>query len=353
MLIAYLYDKENNVNWQILEFEGFSVDSVKLNKEGSAKFKTSLTQQFVNSEFIKLNRRVVLKQSLEWVEKTLFDWIIKGRDVDFKTIELQLWDRIFAFQNKVLYSNYSYTNETIDNILQEQLDAINARENTFISLDCWISQQITKTYNKGDTFLSILKDIAELWFEFVVEDMVLKFKENVWTDRTWIWNNFLEFRYDLSEPTERNIDSWKNSVSISSFCNAVIFKDNASSSEEEDATSISIHWRVENSVSNSGSTNETASWYIEQRKEQTNEVSFKLETSDFFAWNLGDIVKIYIQTGSDLFQFDGTSKIVSKSFTSWDLNEVSFWLSASSVQSPDMVEYFRKLQERIKLLEMK
>jgi len=78
--------------------------------------------------------------------------------LDKTSIKLESFEHLF--ERRLLHVDYTFTNQSVDTILQTILDAINTRYNTNIVLDCGITTLTSKTYKKAETFLKILKDLA-------------------------------------------------------------------------------------------------------------------------------------------------------------------------------------------------
>jgi len=350
MFIAYIYDLDNNVFAQVEDILDLNIQD-KINDISKASFGLYQSNPYCTRTYLKEYRRVKICLNENWEEKTMFDGVIRWFDADLDKTSIKLESYDHLFERRLLHVDYNYTDQSVDTILQDILDDINILYETNIILDCGISTLTSKSYKKAENFLKVLKDLAWNWYEFIIEDLVLKFKETIWIDRT-TGAEFVEYRYDINDPDDRSIDQVKMANDWKELANGVIWKSWSDYTEDDDATSITEFWLVESSFTTSwDDTTSTASFLLDH-KESLSEFDVWAVTNDFFEAFLWDLVKVYIFVWNDIMFFDWPMKIIEKQYIWWDLPKIKYTLSKTKIQSKGILEQVVDIQERLKTLEL-
>lgn len=351
MYIAYIYNQSGAIIAQVEEILDIEIQK-KLNDISTASFALYQSNDYCKRDFLKEYRRVKLTQQIWNIEKTMFDWVIRwfDADLDKTTIKLESFEHLLS--RRLLHQDFNFTSQTFDYILQTMLDHINWIYQTNITLDCGITDLTTKDYKKAETFLKTLQDLAGNWYEFVVDDLVLKFKQTIWIDRTTIWDDFVEYRFDINEPDDRSIDKIKMTVDWKELASWVIWKSWSNYSILSDPTSIWEFWLVESSFTNSWDETNATQSYLDDHKESLSEFDVSAIANDFFEADLWDLVAVYIYVWNDLMFYDGSMKVVQKRYTWGDLPKIDFTLWKTKVQSKDILEQIVDVQSRLKTLEL-
>lgn len=342
MFVIYINDYLWNSLSQVFEINNLEV-KLKLNDISSASFEVSNLHKensYVNfKEFNEVN----IYKIEENKEKLIFEWVIRSVESDLYKTKIVLNDKLFLLKNKILYTDKNYSNIAINSILQENLNIINSRFNTWIVLETNITSLVSKNYKAWQTFFDILKDLALNWYEFEVKNNALRFYNSIWEDRSY-WNKFVEFSYDIKFPWSRTIDTAKIEYDADNIAWALISKDTW---EIYDQTSIDTFWRIEKYF---------ISWdkniLLSERKESVRELEITPISYDFFVVNLWDIIKVFIDAGNDIMFFDTNLKVIEKSYKSWELDKVSIKLSTWSVKTLNLIETITDLKNRTKNLEI-
>lgn len=350
MYIAYIYDKDNNIIAQIEQILDLEITK-KLNDVSTCSFGIYQTDPYCKRQYFKKYSRVKINKLFDTIEKTLFDWVIRGVEADLEKTSIKLESFEHLLDRRLLHQDYTFTTQSIDTILTTILGAINTRYQTNITLDCGITETTSKDYKKAESFLKVLKDLAGLWYEFIVDNMVLKFKQTIWIDRT-TGENFVEYRYDINEPDDRSIDSVKMTDDGKEFVNGVIGKSWSNYSEQDDPTSIAEFGLIEWSFTTSGDDTTTTQSYLDDHKEWIAEFEIVTINNDFFEADLGDLVSVYVYVGNDIMFYDWSMKITQKNYRSWDLESVQFTLWKTKIQSKNFIDEIIEIQERVKTLEL-
>lgn len=339
----------NNPFWEKIT-QIFNISNLriveKINNISTASFEISISDENANyNNFKEFNKISIYKQENS-LEKLLFSWIIKSVESNLeivKIVKIELNDDLFLLKKKILYTDKNYINISIHNILSEILSETNSRKDTWIILNCDISELVSKEYKIWKTFLDILKDLVQNWYEFKLENNILTFKETIWKDKT-TWNEFVEFLFDKDNIESKTIETAKFLYNSDNISNGIIVKD---SWNKEDLTSINSFWRIEEYFS-SGDKH----IILNERKESIKELEITPNANNFFIADIWDLVKVYINSWSDLLFYDGNLKIIEKEFISWDLNKVNIKLSKWKIKSLNIIEKISEIDSKVNNLEL-
>lgn len=351
MYIVYIYDQSNTVIAQVDEVLDVEITN-KINDVSTASFWLNHTNEYCTRAYIKEYRRIKINYLADNEEKTMFDGVIRWFEADLTKASIKCESFEHLLDRRVLHSNYTYTGATIDAILTAMLWDINTRYQTNITLDCWVLTTTTKTYNKWETFLKVLKDLADLWFEFYIDNMVLKFKTTIWSDKT-TWAGIVEYRYDINEPDDRSIDSVKMLTDWKELATGVIWKSWSNFTELDDPTAKTEFWLIETSFANSWDQATETQTYLDDHKQSISEFDIGVISQDYFEANLWDIVKVYLFIGNDILFYDWSMKVVQKTYKSWDLADIKYTLSKGTMASKNILDKISEIQDKVQSLELK
>jgi hypothetical protein len=352
MYIAYIYD----LNWDIIAQVEDILDLRildKLNGVWTASFSLYHTNDYCTRTYIKKYRRVRLVMNKPWEEKTMFDGVIRwsGWDLEKTTIQLETFEHLL--DRRELHLEYIYTNETLDNIINELINHINWIYDTWITVDCWITDVLTdKKYEIWTSILQVLQDLEKSWYEYIIENKVLKLKQTVWIDRS-SWPDFIEYRYDINEPEDRSINTAWFTSDGKELATWVVGKSWTNYSIKEDATSKAEYWLIEETTVTSWDIENATDKYLQDHKQDIIEYNIWTTANDYFDANLWDLVKVYLFTGNDIMFFDWAMKVVEKEYIAWDLPDIKYKLSTTKVKTKDIIETIADMQNRIQWLELK
>mgnify|MGYP007030461603 CR=1 FL=1 len=351
MIIGYIYDRQNNLIWQIFNVFAFEC-TLKLND-------ISIWELTIRNEnlsnilnIIKENNRIKIADNVDGIEKILIEGYIRGVEATLKNTIIKIEDYLSFLDDKLLYTAINF-NGQVDVLLQTILDQINAREDTGISLECTVTDIISKQYAKGDSVFSVLKDLRENNYEFIIKNWVLYFKSTIWIDRSLINEDYREFMRDVNSPLDRTIRDAKMVMDIKQMCNCWIGKNGSSYANYEDTDSIAEYWRIERCFTNNGNITQATQNYVNERNDSIREFDISPNIADFFYCDLGDIVRVYINSWNDLMFYDGTLKVIEKSYTAWEMGKITFKLSQNKIKAQQLNEKIKELHTRVRSLELK
>lgn len=350
MYIAYIYDLSNNLVAQIDSILDLEILQ-KINDVSTASFGLYHTNEYCKREFLKEYRRVRINKLFDGVEKNMFDGVIRGFSATLTTTSVKLESFDHLFDRKLLHSDYTYTDQSIDAILVDILGDINTRHETNITLDCGVTDLTSKEYKKGESFLKVLKDLAGNGYEWVFDNLVLKFKTTIGVDRS-AGEDFIEYRYDIGEPNDRSINNVTMNVDGKEMANGVIGKTGNDFTELDDPTSIAEFGLIESSFSASWDDATATQSFLDDHKVSLSEYDVDGVSNDFFEANLWDLVKVYIFVWNDIMYFDGAMKVIGKMYVAWDIPRIEYKLGKTKVQSKNVLEQIVDMQARVKSLEL-
>jgi len=349
MYIAYIYDINNTIVAQIDEILDFEVSN-KINGVSTSSWSLYHTNDYCTREYIKEYRRTKINIKQWNIEKTMFDGVIRWFDADITKTTIKCESFEHYFERRLLVQDYTL-NDSINNILTDILVDINNTFQTNITLDCLVTATTTKQYKRGETYLKVLQDMAGLWYEFIIVDKILYFKQTVGIDRT-TGVDFIQYKYDINEPDDRSINNVKMSVDGKDLANGVLAKAGAGYTYLQDTTSMTEFWLIETSFSNSWDNVNGSQSYLDDHKASLSEFDVDVISLDFFEAWLWDLVSVYIFVGNDVLFFNWSMKVTQKKYTSGDLPKIQFKLWVSVVKNKDFIEQFVEIQQRLKTIEL-
>lgn len=249
MFIAYIYDLSNTLIAQVDEVLDFETNK-KINDVSTASFAFFHTNPYCTRAYLKEYRRIKINMLVDNTEKTMFDGVIRGFEANLVKTTIRCESFEHYFDRRLLATDQSFVAQSVNTIIQGLLTTINGAYNSGITLDCGITTLTSKQYKRGESFLKVLKDLAENGFEFSIVDKVLIFKNTIGIDRT-TGDNFVEYRYDINEPDDRSIDNVKMTVDGKDLANGVLGKADTAYTYTSDAPSIAEFGMLEASFSTS------------------------------------------------------------------------------------------------------
>lgn len=351
-LIGYIYDRNNSLIGQLFGVVGFQC-TMKLNDISTGEL--SISNESLQDALILLKENNRIKVTLgndDGTEQELISWYIRGIEASLTTTVIKIEDLTSMFDDKIIYSQISFTG-TITQLLQNILDGLNQRENIGITLSCDVTEVMSKEYPRGETIGNILKDLRQNTYEYCVKSDILYFQTTIGIDRSLIWNDYRELVWDLNSPLDRSIRDAKLVMDIKQMCNACLGKDDTNLIIAEDIASIGEFGRIERSISNNGNIQEAVNNYIQERKDSIKEFDIAPNISDFFFCDVGDMVRVYINSGNDIMFYDWPLKVIEKSYTAWEMPKVTFKLAKNKVKTIELNEKIKEINRRVQKLELK
>ncbi|PZM85072.1 hypothetical protein DLH72_02220 [Candidatus Gracilibacteria bacterium] len=384
MYIIYIYDKNKNLLTQFFEISNLQIteklndvstaifhienkkEKIRYFSKEPASFFDLNNQIFKQNEGKKLNSFLVSKEKIlvkdlakyqylkesnivdiykidqNGNEKRLFYGLIKGVKSDLQTCEVRCVDFIYLLKKKCIFSNINgvFSAKEILNNIKTQ---INNRDNNFIkTINCEINDQTNRDFKRGKTIFDILRDLASDLYEFKFIDGNLFFVDSIGEDRT-SGSNIVFFEYNIFSPESANISKAEIEYDLDNIFNYVYGSDEIGF----DSESVEIFGVLEKFDDKNKKEK-----LLQENKNSLKEFKIEPIISDFFFCNVGDTVKVSIDNGTEMLKFDGSLKVVEKSYKSGDLEVVTFKLNSSKFRSKNIFETISELKSDVKNLKL-
>lgn len=365
MKLSYIFkisDAHDNILAQITDPNNINI-SETLNDFYSAEFFLPFTSPFATKDIIKPLNRVDVYEQIGDTETKVFEGVIRGYEPDLSGVTVKIEDFLYLFSRRILAdAGVSVSAVPLNTALQDILDDLNTEDDMGITLDTDITTAISKTYLRGTDFADILRDLSvTVTAEFRIRNRVLEFKSTIGTDRTISGTaEYTSFRFDINNPNETNIKDASAPVDANDFANAVLGKQGANYSLKINSASIAEYGRIETAEGfedSDGSidTQTQKALDIASAVPQYPKVAPNMDGLYYQNVNIGDTVSVYINTGNELFTFDGSYKVVRKTLVRSDfsLPIIDLEFSENATSDKDMVGSLNDLSSRVKKLELR
>jgi len=344
MFIAYIYDPFWNPITQVIGLNKFTA-TIKLNWISEATFEIASDNLEAKYATFKCPNRIRITRLEDSVETYIIEgisYMINSQD----SIQIQVKDFNTLFQKKKILADVTL-NGPLDVFLENMMVTVNARQDTWFTVDCDVTGTVTlDAFKKGSSVYDVLQKIADAWYEYTFKDRKLVVKQTIGSDRT-TGPDYYEFSYNIDELGGRSIRSDKQTYNFANLAN-VVYDQNWN--VLEDAESIAENGRIEDWITTSAS--QTLSTYLADRKNMVKEIEITPIKINFFDVELGDLVKCYIRKESDIQYFNDSVKVTEKRVTWSDLKKTEVKLSKWTVKTLDIFDTIRQLQERQRQLEL-
>lgn len=355
-----------NLLCQIANPENLKIE-IKLNDFSKASFFLSYGNPYATTLNLRRFNRIDIYEQIDNFEYRIFEGVIRGYNANLEGVSVECEDFLYLLSRRILSSsNLTMTADTVENELQALFDTyINGVSPTGLDVNHTdiITSGIHKEYSRGENMAKIIKDMAVYSnAEFIIRNRLLEFKETIGVDRTVVASpEYRDFRFDVNNPNENSILSATIDEDSINFANVILGKSDASYSLKTDATSIAGYGRIE-AIENfpdsgaSGLADQTQA-FLDLQKTSPNYPKIKPSTKNLYFKDIGvgDLVPIYINTGSDLFFFDGSFKIVKTTLrgVSNAMPLIDLEFSENALSDKNFLDEYEKLKSEVKTLILK
>ena len=349
MNIIYIYDKTwtNNIA-QIFDAQNI-VANKKLNDFWYAEFSIPSSHPSNTFEIMRQFNEVRIAQNKWNWEQEIFHWYLKVSKAWWTKTEVQCRTFEHLLERKKADANVTVT-QPLNTTIQNFLNSVNARYDSWLTLNCNITTSVALSYVKGESFLQVLKKLTDK-YEFTCKWKVLYVSENVWIDRSIPdTSEYFQFKRDILEPQDRNVIDFSVTRDADDIANAIQWK---SSWFVTDATSISTYWRIEDTLSNSDQ-NEAVqiAAQLEKRKTVTPKIELQPKIRNFSFAEVWDTVALYLNAWNELWQSYWTAKIYELNLRVWNLDNIDVRLSETQPYAQWILEFIRQTAKRVERLEL-
>jgi len=344
MIIVYIYDHQWNPLTQVFDVQRFECTQT-LNSYDQSTFAFQSNHQDNSSVKLKNYNEIKITKIKNGIEYEYIHGIIHSVEATLTETVVKIRSFEWLFEKKIIASDKTYNNKTVDYIISELLWEINVRYETGISLDCAITDTIDLSIKKWATFSSVLQELVKLWYQYRVIQKKLCIKEHIWIDRT-VWSWFYQLKWNSTDPLERNIskatistDAWQ--LSNAPFEKSIWF--------QTDTVSINSYGRVEETITADGSPTVALHDTLTSKSSLIKIIDIDPKVKDFFAVNIWDLLSVDIHAGNDIMSYYGTVNVLQK--TQDTRGVVKLLVSSSTVKVPSLLETIRNHEKSIKKLQ--
>ena len=354
--VIYIYSR-NGLSPILQVFDAMNLSmSAKINEVWTASFDIPLYQPngnihdaLLDTAYLEKMNRVKISLISENIETIQFEGYISGITESATSTHVIVSDYIGVLESRIILSDMNFNSVSVSDVLTSIFSTINGTDNTGIIPSSNTADIISKSYSAGETMLSIMQDLVQWGYSFMMDNSILKFWVNIGKDRT-SGPEFVEFRYDFRESRSRTIADFSIESNVQNIINSVSAT-NGTIVTSSDSPSIAAYGRRESMISANGDLTAETAKYLAEHKEDTKEISVTPISYDFSLVNPGDIVKVSIDRGDARGKFEGNMTVTGKEYiTQWDLPAVSFTLSSSKIRTPNILEKLKKMSDDIQKL---
>ena len=367
--LSYVFkisDKDDNLLAQIVDPVDMEI-SQTMNNFWEANFFLPFNSPYAQSAIVKQFNRVDIYEQIGSDETKIFEGVIRGHEPNLSGTTVIIGDFSFLFMNRILWaSDYTASAEAVNTTLTTILAAINSLDDTGISINATdiLTTVINKEYARGDNFISIIKDLAiRTVAQFQFKDRKLEFKSTIGIDRSIVGSpDYRSFRFDIDNPNENNIARADAPLDTIQFATAILGKSGANYEGKTDGTTISEYGRIESTKNfpdtDSADLATQAQEYLDLVKLNPQYPNIEPITKELYYQdiNLGDVIPIFVNTGSELFSFDDTFIIVKKTLRRSDfaVPRINLEFSENALSDKgDMIDVVNDLSQRVNSLELR
>lgn len=331
--------------------------SEELVNNGTMSFKVNIFDPQI-SELFEF-RKVELYSIENGADSLLWTGYIEdlNNDEDFVFVKCQ--DEKDFLKTKQLFSDKGWGATSISDALSVMVTEANIRKGANegdLSFTTALTNNVDKDFKAGDSYFSILKELAGLFdVQWRVEKNEIIFETTVGTDRTISGADFFEFVWNVNSPNENNVTSFFNKRGGAQIATRVLGKDKSGSTSEKFGDT-DLFGSVERFKSfNDGSLATQTQEYVDKRDSSQLEREFDVRVTEaqFVALSIGDLVKVRMIHGSPLVDTNTSLKIINKKSSFKNKKPtLSIKVSAESKEIVSMVNFLSDLTNRTRSLEL-
>lgn len=346
MYYIKIYDKSYNQLTELYDVKELKIKQV-ISDISEASFVLYFQEVQIERSYLKKFNKVKIYKQKWKIESVLFDGFIRGFEWNHTSIKINLESNERLLEKRKIRQDFTFSWVQISSILTQIMNHINSIYATSITLNFMWTSIIPSSdleFKIWDSVFSILWDLANLGFDFYIENNILKFWKNIWIDRT-SGIHFLQYSYDVRE-------MWNNSIQHMQFvsdgldiANGVISIDDGS--VDLDTASINEFWLLEDTVS--------FGWveYLADNKDDYIEFNFDVISKNFLEAWIGDVVWVYYYSwNNEIANFSWSSKVIEKKLSVWQLESITFKLSQSRRKTKNILDEIFILKNKVQKLEL-
>lgn len=344
MLIIYLYDHQGNPLTQLFAVQRFECTQT-LNSYDQARFVIPSNHQDNTLNKLKIYNEVKVSYLKAWKESCYIHGVIHSIEASLTETIVTIRSFEWLFEKKLISSDLSYTNQSLQSIVSWLLATINARYDTGITLSCSLSDMIDLTITKGATFASVLQEIVKLGYQYRVVNKILCIVTRIGEDRT-TGENYFQLKWNVQDPLERNIAEATITTDAWQLINAPFEK---TAGFQIDQESINTYGRIEESISADGNPTVALQETLTTKASGARVLELSPIIQDFFTVNIWDLLAVQIDAGNEIMTYTGSVQVLQKIQDT--RGKVRLIVSTSTTRIPTLLETIREHDKLIKKLQ--
>ena len=321
--------------------------SEKLNNSISWNFEIPENEASISETNLQ-EYNIVKISNISW---EIFQGYIVWLEVKPWTVKVLINDQNSIWNKKLVYTEKNYTSWTwINTILSEILTEINSRYDTGYVLDTDVTDTISwdLNFSKWEKFINVLKTLSDLWYEYITRNWKLEFKTAIWENKTNPSNsNYFKYEYNTKSPLNNNVDNIRAILNWKNISNALIWKSWIDYSEQEDATSISNFWRLEESVFSDGDISTFTAEKLSQSKSSVKELTITPQVKSYNEHWIWDLLDCEIIWENNLIDYSGTVKVLEKKYSISEWENIEYKISPVKTITRTFIKQFSDLQNEV------
>lgn len=282
----------------------------------------------------------------------LFEWYISELKPWLNNIEIEAKDFRQLFSKKLCIQNYSFTNETLDNIINTIVtDWNNAYWESWV-VNTNLTGTISKDLKEWDNFYDIFYELSEtfLWM-WTIKWNEIFFWEIIWEDKS-VWENFTEIIYNKNEPVENNLSEISRQ-NYSTIANIIFGTDGTTTTIKTNPTSIAEFWPLaEYKNFRAGNLSDDTQKYLDIKSQEQFIYDIMPDVNSIDV-NLWDKIYLRIENVSEYLDIEWSVIVNTKNTSIVNGTKViKIWLSEIYVTKDNFVKKINDTKKTINLLKV-
>ncbi len=287
-----------------------------------------------------------------WEDVVLFEWYISELKPGLNNLEIESKDFRQLFQKKMCIENYTFTSETLHNIINTIVDDWNNTYWESWTVNINLTGTLSKDFKQWDNFYDIFYELSEsLLGMWNVKWNEIFFGEIIWEDKS-VWEKFTEIIYNKNEPVENNLSEIKR-INYSTIANIIFGTDGTTTTIKTNPTSISEFWPLaeyKNFREWDLSENTQAYLDIKSQEQFIYDITPDINSIDVDLW---DKIYLRVENVSEYLNIDGSVIVNTKNTRIINGTKViELWLSEIYVTRDNFIKRINDTKKTINLLKI-
>ena len=339
MIIAYLYNKNDEKTAQIFDLNSFTLKQ-SINSISKASFVLFKWNRYCKKSYLKPFTKIKIKKLESNIEKEIFSWYITEINATFDKIVVSISSEEIILENRINLVKIR-SNTTIKIALRTVIYEINQRTWDNFILKCDVDDSVFLDIRSWEDLYWIIKELAWNKYRFALKWKEIHFTNLIWKDRTGD-NDYFEYYYSNKEISNRNLKDLNLITDFSWISNSYYLFSGWYYIKKE------VEWDVllEKSDTYSDIDYNILDNKFEIVKNASKSYNIIPLTDDFFEVWLWDLIKVKIDSGNDFLFIDEIMEISEKNISpNW---ENSFSITSGNIYNKSFYDRIEWIERNIK-----